>query len=220
MFHAIALQKAYDEEITAPFDNPTERNLFIIQTKRRIERIIETEYLVKVPDFDPFTAADSLQEIEAFFQCKIYCWRTESPTSKWECFRHSPYIENYETVVDIIISHHENFISLENVGLVLGVDEVLPENKRYQRKRWTIFEAASLMKNPDLRNTIEPLRKKVAEFEKLWGRKTVHITDAKEFWQKFQLSLQVWAVSHNSSENLKRVKCFDYPKFPSLIGMV
>ena len=198
--------------------DPKEREKFVMRTKKRLPRVIREDYVTKIPDFDPETAGDSLQIIEKTFQSKIYCWKQESQYSKWECIRHSPYLEDYDTVVDIIIKNHTNGLSLVNVGSILEVDRVLPEDKRFQRKRWTIFEAACLMKNPDLRNKIKSLRQETAILEKLWGREYVHVTDAQEFWQKFKLSLQVWSVSYNN-DNPQRHKVFDSPKTPNLIGM-
>ena len=105
-----------------------------------------------------------------------------------------------------------------NVRLVLDVDKVFPETIRYKRKRWTILEAVALMKKPELKNSIAELREKVAELEVIWGRKNIHIVEAKEFWKKFNLSLQIWSIAHDEFNHVRRVKVFDYPKYPSLIG--
>ena len=172
-----------------------------------------------MPDFDPITSGNSLMEIEKLFRCKIYCWRTSSVRSKWECYRHSPYIAEYDTIVDVIIDYNNASLSLANVGVVLDVDETFPESIRYKRKRWTIFEATALTKNPELKDSIHNLREKTFEFEKLWGRKSVHIVEAKEFWQKFNLSLQVWSIAEDEHNHVRRLKVFDYPKYPSFIGM-
>ena len=218
VFYAIALQRAYDAEDPAEMQDSQKRKNFILRTKKRLARVVREEYTAKIPDFDPETAGDSLQTIEKILQCKIYCWKQESQYSKWECIRHSPYLEDFDTIVDIIIKNHTNGVSLVDVGSILEVDKVIPEDKRLQRKRWTIFEAACLMKNPDLRNKIKILRKETANLEKIWGCEYVHVTDAAEFWKKFKLSLQVWSVSYNN-DNPRRHKVFDSPKTPKLIGM-
>ena len=211
------MKRLYDQEESKL--NESERNKFRNRTKKKLPKLVSDKYLPKMPDFDPIKSGDSLIEIEKLFRCKIYCWTTASTRSKWECCRHSPYISDYDTVVDIIIEYDPVKISLMNVGLVLEPDDTFPEDVRYQRKSWTILEATAQMKNPDLKHTIVKLRKAVAELERLWGRKSVHIADAKEFWMTFKLSLQVWTTTYDNFNHVGRFKVFDYPRFPNLIGM-
>ena len=201
--------------------NKNERYNFIRRTKgkKSFGEDVQQKYLSKMPEFDPLNAGDSLRELETLFRCKIYCWTTASARSKWECCRHSPYITDYDTVVDIIIEYDPVKISLMNVGLVLDVEETFSKSNRYKRKNWTILEATAMMKNPELQDTIEKLREEVAKLEQIWGKQSVHIADAKQFWTKFKLSLQVWSTTYDAFNHVGRFKVFDYPRFPNLIGM-
>lgn len=214
------MKRLYDTEVTEPFENSHERKLWVMKSRKKLKKIVEEDFLPLMPGFDPVLACDSLRQIEELFKCKIYCWRTATTKSKWECYRHAPFSANYETTVDIVIQYNPVGMSLDDVGVLLEVDFILPPEKRYKRSRWTIFEAVALLKRPELFEEIKQLRKEVKILEESWGRKSVHITDAKEFWQKYKLSLQVWRIHYNEFNKVKRSKVFDFPRFPNLIGMI
>ena len=212
------MKKLYDKEVTEPFQSRQERKNWVLNSKKKLSKIVEADYLPKMPDFDPALAIEHMAEIEKFLQCRIYCWRKQTVLSKWKCCRYSPYQKEYETSVDIVLEYDECGMSLMDVGVILEIDYILPEDIRYQRTEWTIFEAAVLFKKPQLKSSVKELRKEVQDLEKIWGRGTVHVSDAKEFWQKFGLSLQVWKVKRTEYNRVKRIKKFDYPRFPNLIG--
>ena len=198
------------------------RRKFILEKKRSLPRIINDEYLPNFPAFNVLDAGNKLSVIEARFRCKINCWRTLSSKAKWECIRPSPFMEDssYDTEIDIIVEYNPATISLLNVGLILDIDETLPEKIRFKRERWSIFEAIALFKNPDLESKIVLLRQETQKLQTLWGRKSVHTINAKEFFKTFKVSLQIWKTKQKSNGKVERTKLFDTFNNPKIIGKV
>ena len=186
-----------------------------------MEKMIASEYVSKVPDFEASNGGNRLPEIEKKFRCKIFLWACPSRDSKWECIRVAPFMasETFDYVVDAIVDYTEGEISLFNARLVLNVDELLPEENRLKRTRWTIFEALAIYTNPKLKGTVEKLRSVVDELEQKWGRESVHIADATEFYKMFKMSLQVWCITSCGVRKIRRDKIFDRKGYPKLIGM-
>ena len=175
-----------------------------------------------MPNFDP-TETDQMRVIESTFRVKIFVWSHPSSESKWNCIRRPQVMlsDNFDTFIDLIIDRDQddatNF-SLINCGLILNVDEAIPAQKRIKRTRYTIFEALAILKNPNLKSEISKLREKVKELESVWGRKTVHCADAREFYKIFKASLQIWITSEDRKNGIRRNKVFDQAGFPNLIG--
>ena len=124
----------------------------------------------------------------------------------------------YDVVLDVIVPYSEIEISLMDVRLVLDVDEAFPEEIRFKRKRLTLFEAASLFKNPELKKSLNCWRAETQKLQTQWGRKSVHTIDAKEFYRTFKLSLQIWSIRSHGENTLNRQKIFDRRGSPKLIG--
>ena len=127
---------------------------------------------------------------------------------------------SYDTEIDIIVEYNPAKISLLNVGLILDIDEILPERIRFKRLRWTIFEAVALFRNPALESSIVLLRQEIQKLQTLWGRKSVHTIHAKEFFKKFKMSLQIWKTTPISIGKVERTKIFDTFQNPKIIGKV
>ena len=199
-----------------------DRRNFIRAKKRHLPKTVYEEYLPSFPAFNILDAGSKLSVIEAHFRVKINCWQTLSPRAKWECVRPSPFMEDssYDTEIDIIVEYHPANISLLNVGLILDIDEALPERIRLKRSRYTIFEAIALFKNPALESSIVLLRKETQNLQTLWGRKSVHTINFIEFFKKFKIALQIWKKTQTSSERVERTKLFDTFYNPKIIGKV
>ena len=193
---------------------------FIRAGKRQLPKKINEEYLPNFPAFNILDAEDKLSVIEAHFRVKINCWRTLSSKAKWECIRSSPFMDesNYDTEIDIIVEYDPMKVSLLNIGLILDIDETLPEKIRLKRTRYTIFEALALFKNPSLESRILLLRQETRKLQTLWGRKSVHTIHAKEFFKKFKISLQIWKKTQVWDRRKECTKLFDTFQNPKLIG--
>ena len=175
-----------------------------------------------MPNFDP-NETDKLRVIESTFRVKIFVWSHPSSKSKWNCIRRPQVMlsDNFDSFIDVVIDRDESnttAFTLINCGLILNVDETIPAQKRVQRSRFTIFEALAILKNPNLKSGISKLRESVKELESVWGRKTVHCADAREFYKIFKASLQIWITTEDRKKGLKRDKVFDQAGFPNLIG--
>ena len=215
------MKKMLDDE-NVSISTKQERDKFVARAKRAIANKIDRDYTSKIADFKPEDGGHKLQEIESIFRCKIYCWRRLSSRAPWECIRYSPFMSesSYDTIVDIIIPYSEVKISLQNVGLVLDVDTEFPDEKRFKRQKWTLFESLAILKKPELRSKISDLRKETQKLQTEWGRDSVHTIDSKEFKKAFNASLQIWKKIHINEGKVERIKTSDRLGTPKLIGEV
>ena len=173
----------------------------------------------KFPDFDPNFLSE-IHEIEKKLRCRIYLWGRRSQFGNYECFRRSPFMSKsaYDNFVDIILTDAEIELSLVNCGLILDIDETIPDKFRKKRETFTLFEALAIAKNPELETKVSALRSKVESLEHAWGKSEFHIADASDFYREFKMSVQIWSLNTTGEKSIFRQKVFDRRGSPKLIG--
>ena len=124
----------------------------------------------------------------------------------------------YDNFVDIILTDAEIELSLVNCGLILDIDETIPEKFRKKRETFTLFEALAIAKNPELETKVSALRSKVESLEHAWGKSEFHIADASDFYREFKMSVQIWSFNTTGEKSIFRQKVFDRRGSPKLIG--
>ena len=217
--------KAYNEG-KEQINSENDRVNLLKRIKRSLSKKVEDEYIPLFPSFTPMDAGNELTEIEKKLRCKINCWRSFSVRSKWECVRVSPFMDkdSYDTEIDIMIEYSEIRISLLNVGLILEIDEFLPQKLRFKRHSWTIFESLAIFKHPELEETVIPLRRETRKLQEIWSQKSVHTIDSRRFYELFKVSPQIWMKKilqeNDERTKIEKIKIFDRLSNPKLIGPV
>ena len=199
-----------------------QRRNIVRKWKNEISKNIGNDYLGKYPNFDS-NNSDGLYEIEKIFRCRIHLWGKRTRLGKYECIRASPFFASakYDFHADIIlrdIDFADIEISLINCGVILDIEKTLPVDIRKKRCKWTLFEALAIQKNPKLETKIVELREKVRIFETEWENETFHVDDAREFYEKFHASVQIWNINEIRQNKVIREKVFDRRGMPKLIG--
>ena len=54
------MKKMYDMEVTEPFQSRQERKNWVKNNKKKLSKIVEADYLPKMPDFDPALAVEHM----------------------------------------------------------------------------------------------------------------------------------------------------------------
>ena len=124
----------------------------------------------------------------------------------------------YDNFVDLILPDAEIELSLTNCGLILDIDEAIPEKLRNKRQLFTLFETLAIAKCPKIESEISALRSKVESLEQEWGKSEFHIDDASEFYRRFKMNVQIWSVNSTGPKSVIREKVFDRRGAPKLIG--